>query len=675
MLFYEASARIQSCRIVEKYLKNSNGERSCHEQDERIWCDLENCAIEYSGEHEYKIVVFVCYIDTDISNGRVEFRVISNNYKENAMEHIYGYIEKCGMKIYDFNIRETTYDRVNKMEDRLFHLDYEVVDRFFSCDFMKSGERRKKCREIYVDTNILKKQLYDRAVKLNCSETLLPELERIFVNRNTTNYLGNPVQYIITCSRNSVGYEIAKVIIAALYKQNRLRSSRIWISGLLSDQNESYGYSYCEASSVGIVIPDMKDVDDEYDKNRLRKAADRIGQMIEEYSSNVLTFVFVRRGNKRIKELIKDSAHNTNFCEIRQNTYMGAQAREYIKRDLIDKGIDESVADKIDIADDIEYYPDELDAKIHKCLGNILCTDIYSQYADYEIKHVELIKEREGNAYLELKSMIGLNNPKNIIDKIISYYNTRKIYRANGIEPPLSAVHMVFTGNPGTAKTTVARLFADILRDNKILPEGALIEAGRSDLVGEYVGQTAPKVKSLFRRAKGNVLFIDEAYSLVDGRRGLYGDEAINTLVQEMENNREDTIVILAGYPDKMQQFLDTNPGLTSRIAFHINFDDYTEEELYEILISMASKSGVRLSDEVHEKVIEIFGHACKHKDFGNGRFVRNIYEQALMNQTLRIARSTGQPSEKELRTLEAEDFNNLEVKETSEKEGRVIGF
>ena len=104
MLFYEASAKIQSCRIVEKYLKNSNGERSIHDQDERIWCDLEDCAIEYSGEHEYKIVVFVCYIDTNISNGRVEFRVISNNYKENAMEHIYGYIEKWGIKIYDFII-------------------------------------------------------------------------------------------------------------------------------------------------------------------------------------------------------------------------------------------------------------------------------------------------------------------------------------------------------------------------------------------------------------------------------------------------------------------------------------------------------------------------------------------------------------------------------------------
>lgn len=239
MLFYEASAKIESCRIVEKYFKNNNGEQSIHEQDERIWCELEDCAIKYSGEHEYKIVVFVCYIDTDISNGRVEFRVISNNYNENATEHIYRYIEKCGMKIYDFNIRETTYDRVNNIEDRLFRLDYEVVDRFFKCDFMRNGERRK-CREINVDTNILKKQLYDRAVKLNYSKTLLPELKRIFINRNTTNYLGNPVQYIITCSRNSIGYEVAKVIIAALYKQNRLRSSRIWISALKADNRGKF---------------------------------------------------------------------------------------------------------------------------------------------------------------------------------------------------------------------------------------------------------------------------------------------------------------------------------------------------------------------------------------------------------------------------------------------------
>lgn len=675
MLFYEASAKIESCRIVERYLKDKNGKRSMSEYSEKIWSELENYAIEYSNEHEHCAVVYVSHIETHIPNGRVEFRVISNNYKEDAIKHIYGYIEKCGMKIFNFNIRETTYDRVKIMEDRLYRLEYEVIDRFFCCDFMNDRERRNEFREINVDTNLSKKQLYDKAVKLNCSKTLFPELERIFTNKNTTNYLGNPVQYIITCNRNGTGYEIAKVIIAALYKQNRLKSSRIWISRLLTNQNESYGYSYCEASSVGIVVPNIRAMDDEYDKNGLRKSAERIGLTIEEHTANVLTFIFVKRGNERIKELIKSGAPNTSFCEIKQDTYRGEEAREYIRRDLIQKNIDESVSNRIDIKDDIDYYPDELDARIHRCLGNILCSDIYSQYAEYQIKQAEHIKEREGEAYKKLKSMIGLNNPKCIIDKIISYYKAREIYRANGIEPPLSAVHMVFTGNPGTAKTTVARLFADIFRDNKILSEGALIEAGRSDLVGEYVGHTAPKVKSLFRRSKGNVLFIDEAYSLVDDRRGLYGDEAINTLVQEMENNREDIIVILAGYPDKMQQFLDTNPGLTSRIAFHINFDDYTEEELYEILISMASKSGLKISDDVYEKVMEIFGHACKYKDFGNGRFVRNIYEQALMNQTLRIAKSTGNPSEKELRTLVAEDFNDLDVKETVKKEGRIIGF
>ena len=130
-------------------------------------------------------------------------------------------------------------------------------------------------------------------------------------------------------------------------------------------------------------------------------------------------------------------------------------------------------------------------------------------------------------------------------------------------------MHMVFTGNPGTAKTTVARLFARILKENGVLSKGDLIECGRSDLVGKYVGWTAVQVKNMFKKAKGSVLFIDEAYSLCDDRSGSYGDEAINTIVQEMENNRDDMVVIFAGYPKEMNDFLDRNPGLRSRIAFH----------------------------------------------------------------------------------------------------------
>ena len=126
----------------------------------------------------------------------------------------------------------------------------------------------------------------------------------------------------------------------------------------MTNQNESYGYSYCEASSVGIVVPNIRAMDDEYDKNGLRKSAERIGLTIEEHTANVLTFIFVKRGNERIKELIKSGAPNTSFCEIKQDTYRGEEAREYIRRDLIQKNIDESVSNRIDITDDIDYYPD-----------------------------------------------------------------------------------------------------------------------------------------------------------------------------------------------------------------------------------------------------------------------------------------------------------------------------
>ena len=143
--------------------------------------------------------------------------------------------------------------------------------------------------------------------------------------------------------------------------------------------------------------------------------------------------------------------------------------------------------------------------------------------------------------------------------------------------------HMVFTGNPGTAKTTVARLFARIMKENNLLETGEFIEVGRADLVGKFVGWTASLIKKRFSEAKGGVLFIDEAYSLVDDRSGSFGDEAINTIVQEMENNRENVIVIFAGYPDRMKEFIDRNPGLSSRIAFHVSFPDYSTPELCDI--------------------------------------------------------------------------------------------
>ena len=179
---------------------------------------------------------------------------------------------------------------------------------------------------------------------------------------------------------------------------------------------------------------------------------------------------------------------------------------------------------------------------------------------------------KRANAYQTLQDMIGLEKIKSLVNQILDNAKIQKIRAKLGLEQHKTGLHMVFTGNPGTAKTTVARLLAKILSQEGLLESGEFIECGRGDLIGEYVGQTAPKVQHQFRMAKGGILFIDEAYSLLDDYRKSYGDEAISTIVQEMENFRDDVIVIFAGYPDKMKTFLESNEGLKSRIAFRFTY-------------------------------------------------------------------------------------------------------
>ena len=196
---------------------------------------------------------------------------------------------------------------------------------------------------------------------------------------------------------------------------------------------------------------------------------------------------------------------------------------------------------------------------------------------------------------------------------------------------------MVFTGNPGTAKTTVARLFAEIMKDERVLSTGNFIETGRADLVGDHVGETAKLVKKRFREAQGGVLFIDEAYALCDSYEHGFGDEAINTLVQEMENHRDDVIVIFAGYPEPMKEFLDRNPGMLSRIAFQVEFEDYTTEELCEITKLMLSQKKMTMTDAAMTKLRNHYEAVRTERDYGNGRYVRKMMEEAEMNLAERM--------------------------------------
>ena len=280
----------------------------------------------------------------------------------------------------------------------------------------------------------------------------------------------------------------------------------------------------------------------------------------------------------------------------------------------------------------------------------------------------------EGTAKKELAEMIGLESAKDIFSKAVASYKLNKLCLEKGIERNRASLHMVFTGNPGTAKTTVARLLAEIMKDEKILSTGNFVEAGRGDLVGQYIGSTAPQVKQKFREAQGGVLFIDEAYSLCDDRHGSYGDEAINTIVQEMENHRDDLIVIFAGYPEPMKEFLDRNPGMKSRIAFNVEFEDYSTDELCDITTLMLLKKKMSITDAAMEKLRQIYDFAREQEGYGNGRFVRKMLEEAEMNLANRLITADESELTTELiSTLDVCDIPEAQFKEKTA--AKRIGF
>ena len=311
------------------------------------------------------------------------------------------------------------------------------------------------------------------------------------------------------------------------------------------------------------------------------------------------------------------------------------------------------------LEDEKTYLAPELKGYFDEWYNCKLRSTVYPQYKDVAIASRAVIKSKpKGSAYDELNEMIGLAEAKKVINKAVSYYKMQKLYRERGFKTDHPAMHMIFSGNPGTAKTTVARLFARIMKENGLLSKGQLVEVGRGDLIAKYVGWTAQNVQSKFKAAKGGVLFIDEAYSLVDDRSGSFGDEAINTIVQEMENHLEDVVVIFAGYPDKMEAFLQKNPGLRSRIAFHVPFADYSTDELCDIAKLIGRGKGMSITEDAMNKLKVLFDDARTRNDFGNGRYVRNVFEQAKMNQATRLVElDFDEITDVELSTITAEDI------------------
>ena len=276
--------------------------------------------------------------------------------------------------------------------------------------------------------------------------------------------------------------------------------------------------------------------------------------------------------------------------------------------------------------------------------------NLQEEYAKTEIAKILNVLDEE---------LVGLAPVKSRIREIAALLLIDKLRRNLGITSANPGLHMSFTGSPGTGKTTVGLKMADILFQLGYITKGHLLTVTRDDLVGQYIGHTAPKTKEVLKKAMGGVLFIDEAYYLYkpDNERD-YGSEAIEILLQVMENQRDDLVVILAGYKEPMDKFYESNPGLSSRIANHIDFPDYTTDELFKIAIMMLEEQQYQLTSEAETALINYINKRKEKPLFANARSIKNALDRARMRQANRIFDSRGQVlTKKELVNIEAQDI------------------
>lgn len=289
---------------------------------------------------------------------------------------------------------------------------------------------------------------------------------------------------------------------------------------------------------------------------------------------------------------------------------------------------------------------------LYKYLGSSHVDDLYENFKSTSNYSLEQL-------LTQLYELIGLENVKQQVRDLMDYNKIQYLREKNGLKRSNKTLHMAFLGNPGTAKTTVARIIGKMYKQIGLLSKGHFIEVSRTDLIAEYQGQTAIKVKRLIQRAKGGVLFIDEAYSITENENSdSYGKECLTELTKALEDYRNDLVVIVAGYPNLMDQFFQSNPGLMSRFNTFIQFNDYTLDELLQIFQYTCEKNDYIADKKALEKVKEVLSSHLKEKNeqFANGRYVRNLFDDITLNQSKRILRKAVEQITKETLMLITEE-------------------
>lgn len=610
-------------------------------------------------------IMFIAVLENTYITGK------SEDFLESLLKE---YVELLALSCDSFDVSEITFNALCSMI-RNGHFNSYFDDYFEILNLLGLRQLREvEFLENIITTFPTKEELLINAKKILCETLLGNEIERIYQGLVKPVKLGHPVHYLIQTDDVLVRGQIVETLLTALIYNNRIQSTRY--STLVCHTQSRWTnyeefYRSCKGGAVVIDYMAGQESFENYAKPTT-DIIDRLCSSIKGHKNDVLTILCFNRNEEKVKSSFMERLGVMPIVSLSEDTIFGEKAKDTLRQ----------MAQNVGIAPDSRlyeciydpnkgYHAADLHNEFDRWFAHQLKTRIYPQYADIKDSEKFVVEGiPKGSAYEELKSMIGLLEAKAIVDQALDYYKAQKLFSTKGMPKDNGSMHMVFTGNPGTAKTSVARLFAQIMKDNDLLSIGDLVEVGRSDLVGQYVGWTATMVKRKFLMAKGSVLFIDEAYSLLDGKPGSFGEEAINTIVQEMENNREDMIVIFAGYPDIMEDFIRSNPGLKSRIAFHVPFNDYNAEELYSILELMVNKKKMMLGADIKDRVLPILQIESKKENFGNGRYVRNLLEKAKLKQASRlVAMDIDTITQEDIKTLVAMDFEipNEPIKRKSE--------
>lgn len=621
------------------------------------------------------------YFIVDATDCVVSAGVITDK-PDKVNDDIENFLKSVGLPLRDITITEVTFNSLTSLLSNSYGADYidddDAILEKFNLHKL-TGRSSISYGENIVDF-YEKEELFATARKYLMDETFLPELERIYAGKSKNKANGHPVHYMIQTDDRDTRREVYKLLLNALYINNRLKSKRYaFLDVKPGHYFATMGYDALYNSCIGGAVVVRYLADDDSDQDDVSfgetEAIEYMCDIARRYRNDVLTVFCLPRECNQAKDQFYENLGTMSFVEIKEDFVNSDHATDYLISMAKAHHIrtDKKLFAKLE--DDKTYLATELQGYFDEWYNRKLTSTVYPQYKDVAIASRAVIKSKpKGSAYDELNKMVGLDEAKKIINKAVNYYKMQKLYKERGFKEDHPAMHMIFSGNPGTAKTTVARLFARIMRENGLLSKGQLVEVGRGDLIAKYVGWTAQNVQSKFKAAKGGVLFIDEAYSLVDDRGGSFGDEAINTIVQEMENHREDVVVIFAGYSDKMEGFLQKNPGLRSRIAFHVPFADYSTDELCEIAKLIGRGKGMSITEDAINKLKVLFDDARTRNDFGNGRYVRNVFEQAKMNQATRLVElDFDEITDAELSTITAEDI--VAPPSSKRVEKQKIGF